>query len=76
MQPDNLFGPCKVANLGGIAGTLDQDRLAAIRARLGAGPVPIPVTSTVSMGSRMRGNRSAARAGCRPRYASRFSLTI
>src|SRR6185437_1114566 len=48
VQPDSLFGPFKVANLGGVAGTLDQDRLAAIRARLGAGPVPIPVTSTVS----------------------------
>jgi hypothetical protein len=48
IQPDSLFGPFKVANLGGVAGTLDQDRLAAIRARLGAGPVPIPVTSTVS----------------------------
>jgi SpoIVB peptidase S55 len=48
VQPDSLFGPFKVANPGGVAGTLDQDRLAAIRARLGAGPVPIPVTSTVS----------------------------
>ena len=48
VQPDSLFGPFKVASLGGVAGTLDQDRLAAIRARLGAGPVPIPVTSTVS----------------------------
>ena len=48
VQPDSLAGPFKVANLGGVAGTLDQDRLAAIRARLGAGPVPIPVTSTVS----------------------------
>lgn len=48
VQPDDLFGPFKVANLGGIAGTVDQDRLAAIRARLGAGPAPIPVTSTVS----------------------------
>jgi SpoIVB peptidase S55 len=48
VQPDNLFGPFKVANLGGVAGTLDQDRLAAVRARLGAGPDPIPVTSTVS----------------------------
>jgi hypothetical protein len=48
VQPDNLFGPFKVVNLGGVAGTLDQDRLAAVRARLGAGPVPIPVTSTVS----------------------------
>ncbi len=48
VQPDNLFGPFKVANLGGVAGTVNQDRLAAIRAKLGAGPVPIPVTSTVS----------------------------
>jgi hypothetical protein len=48
VQPDNLLGPFKVANLGGVAGTLDQDRLAAVRAPLGAGPVPIPVTSTVS----------------------------
>jgi SpoIVB peptidase S55 len=48
VQPDNLFGPFKVANLGGVVGTLDQDRLAAVRALLGAGPVPIPVTSTVS----------------------------
>jgi hypothetical protein len=48
VQPDSLFGPFKVVNLGGVAGTVDQDRLAAIRARLGAGPVPIPVTSTVS----------------------------
>src|SRR5262249_48376500 len=38
----------KVANLGGVAGTVDQDRLAAIRAKLGAGPAPIRVTSTVS----------------------------
>jgi SpoIVB peptidase S55 len=48
VQPDNLFGPFKVANLGGVAGTEDQDRLAGIRARLGAGPAPVPVTSTVS----------------------------
>ena len=40
VQPDSLFGPFKVANLGGVAGTLDQDRLAAIRARLSAGPPP------------------------------------
>jgi SpoIVB peptidase S55 len=48
VQPDSLFGPFKVANPGGVVGTLDQDRLAAIRASLGAGPTPIPVTSTVS----------------------------
>jgi hypothetical protein len=48
VQPDSLFGPYKVANLGGVAGTVDQDRLAAIRASLGVGPVPSRVTSTVS----------------------------
>jgi len=48
VQPDSVFGSFKVANPGGVVGTLDQDRLAAIRAALGAGPVPIPVTSTVS----------------------------
>jgi hypothetical protein len=48
IQPDQLFGPFKVANLGGVAGLLDQDRLAAVRARLGAGPTPIPVASRVS----------------------------
>jgi SpoIVB peptidase S55 len=48
VQPDSVFGSFKVANPGGVTGTLDQDRLAAIRAALGAGPVPIPVTSTVS----------------------------
>src|SRR5258706_1113134 len=48
VQPDSLFGPFKVANLGGVAGIVDQDRLAAIAGRLGAGPVRIPVTSTIS----------------------------
>jgi hypothetical protein len=48
VQRDSVFGSFKVANPGGVTGTLDQDRLAAIRAALGAGPVPIPVTSTVS----------------------------
>ncbi|HVD16553.1 MAG TPA: SpoIVB peptidase S55 domain-containing protein [Actinomycetota bacterium] len=48
IQPDQLFGPFKVANLGGVAGLLDQDRLVGIRAGLGAGPTPIPITSRVS----------------------------
>ncbi len=48
VQPDPVFGSFKVANLGGVAGVLDQDRLAGVRSKLGATPVPIPVTSTVS----------------------------
>lgn len=45
---DPTLGPYKLANIGGIAGTLDQDRLAAIRAVLGAGPTSVPVRSTVT----------------------------
>ncbi|MGH8837294.1 MAG: hypothetical protein ACRDWG_20225 [Actinomycetes bacterium] len=47
VQP-SLFGPFKVANPGGVVGTLDQDRLAAIRAQLGPAPAAVPVDSTVT----------------------------
>ncbi|MDQ4025470.1 MAG: hypothetical protein M3217_08270 [Actinomycetota bacterium] len=42
-----VFGPYKLANVRELVGVVDQDRLAAIRADLGEGPVLIPVTSTV-----------------------------
>jgi len=44
---DPIFGPYKLATVGDLFGTLDQDRLAAIRAELGAAPNTIPVTSDV-----------------------------
>jgi hypothetical protein len=44
---DPTFPPYKIANLGGVAGTVDRDRLTAVRARLGVHPVPINVTSSV-----------------------------
>lgn len=47
VQRDDTLGSYKVANAGGIVGTLDQDRLAAIRGVLGAGPATVPVLSTV-----------------------------
>jgi hypothetical protein len=47
VQP-SLFGPFKVANPGGVVGTLDQDRLAAIRAQLGPVPAAVPVDSTLT----------------------------
>jgi hypothetical protein len=47
VQDDVAFAPFKVANLGGMVGTTDQDRLAGIRGRLGAMPSSIPVTSLV-----------------------------
>jgi hypothetical protein len=44
---DPVFSPFKLANIEGIAGTVDQDRLAGIRAADGA-PETIPVTSGVT----------------------------
>lgn len=38
VQPDAASGPFKVANFGGVVGTVDQDRLAGMRAGLGAAP--------------------------------------
>lgn len=45
---DTTFGSYKLANLGDTFGTVDQDRKAAIRATLGAGPVTTPITSTIT----------------------------
>ena len=50
IQDDPAGPPFKIANIGGVVGTLDQDRLAGIRALLGDAPTPIPVTSTVTDG--------------------------
>jgi hypothetical protein len=47
IQPDQVFGSFKVANLGGVVGTVDQDRLAGVRAPLGDGPDPSVVWSRV-----------------------------
>jgi hypothetical protein len=50
IQDDPTFGPLKLANVGGIVGTVDQDRMVAVRARLRGVPIAVPVTSTVSDG--------------------------
>jgi hypothetical protein len=50
VQPDAGFGPFKVANMGGVVGTLDQDRLVGIRSQLGTAPATTPVTSTIRSG--------------------------
>jgi hypothetical protein len=44
---DNTFGSFKMANVGGSFGKVEQDRLAGLRARLGAGPKTVPVTTTI-----------------------------
>ena len=45
---DNTDGSFKMANVGGTFGTVDQDRLAAIRATLGKGPTTTPITSKIT----------------------------
>lgn len=47
--PDHVRGSYKIANLGALAGTVDQDRGAAIRAKLGAGPSVIPVRTSINV---------------------------
>jgi hypothetical protein len=55
---DPLFGPYKLANVGDIVGTVDQDRLAGIRARLDQQPSTMPVHSTVTSLDSGRTNES------------------
>ena len=44
---DTGLGSFKMANLGASFGTVDQDRLAGIRAKLGAGPTLVPIRTTI-----------------------------
>lgn len=48
VQRDDAAGSFKLANILGVVGTVDQDRLAGIRAALGDGPTTVPVSSTVT----------------------------
>lgn len=48
IQDDSTFGPYKIANPTGPVGTVDQDRLAAIRGQIGPVPQTVPVTSHVA----------------------------
>ena len=51
IQDDQTLGSYKLGNIGGIVGTVDQDRLTGIRAILGSAPTPIHVTSSVDDGA-------------------------
>jgi hypothetical protein len=48
VQSDKVLGPFKVANPGGVAGVITQDRTAGIRATLGATPSSFDVTTAIS----------------------------
>ena len=48
IQGDSLGSPFKVANIGDLLGTIDQDRMTGISGPLGPLPDSAPVTSTVT----------------------------
>jgi hypothetical protein len=48
IQGDSLGSPYKVANLGDILGTIDQDRMTGISGPIGPKPDSTPITSTVT----------------------------
>jgi hypothetical protein len=45
---DPVFGPYKLANVGPVVGTVDQDRLAAVAGRLGELPPTTSVVTTIT----------------------------
>jgi hypothetical protein len=49
-----VFGSFKLANIGGVVGTVDQDRLLGLRAPLGDGPETTPVRSRIFSPARNR----------------------
>jgi hypothetical protein len=48
IQSDSLGSPYKVANLGDLLGTIDQDRMTGISGPIGPIPDSTPITSTVT----------------------------
>jgi hypothetical protein len=77
-DPSNLFGPFKLANLAELHGTVDQDRLAAIRAVEGELPRLAPVTSHVEnpdLGKSRNGTTHMARQDFVP-FLSAFHLLL
>ncbi len=46
VQPDPIFGSFKVANIGAVVGTVDQDRLTGLHTELGPVPVTTPVRTS------------------------------
>ncbi|NED97352.1 hypothetical protein G1H11_18810 [Phytoactinopolyspora alkaliphila] len=77
VQRDDAMGSYKVANPGGVVGTLDQDRLAGIRGKLGEGPAVVPVTSSISPGGAdgvREGRTEVTMADALPDLASSHAL--
>jgi len=58
IQGDPLGSSFKVANLGGVLGTIDQDRMTGISGSLGGTPRSTPVTSTITYSPQNGAQRS------------------
>jgi hypothetical protein len=48
IQPDPVFGAYKLANIGDVLGTIDQDRMTGISGMLGVTPPDMSISSTVN----------------------------
>lgn len=56
--PDQVFGAYKLANFGGVVGTLTQDRPTGVSARLGEGPAVTPIVADSTAGGATRKDTS------------------
>jgi hypothetical protein len=72
IQNDPAFVPFKIANIGGLVGTLDQDRTSGIRALLGDAPTPVVVTSRITDngGAAQQGETDVNRTSDAPNVAA------
>ena len=73
VQPDPIFGPFKVANVGGVAGTVDQDRLAGLHTEVGALPTTTRVRSTLTS-AETRASRTATTHAVLPAFVPEAAL--
>lgn len=77
VQPDPVYGPFKVANIGDTVGTVNYDSLTGIAATLGAAPAGmVPVTTTLKnqSGKVFHGSTSVAAADFLPDIAAYGTL--
>ncbi len=68
VQPDPTLTRFKVANPGGIVGTLDQDRWAGVRSLLGPTPPSVPINSQITSTDPGGVTRSATTRGNLPDF--------
>lgn len=75
IQPDPLGSAFKVANIGGVAGTITQDRFAGISGPLDGGGTPATFSAVARYGSDAHAGRSYSTVPMASADASFFQLT-